>query len=82
MYLIYSILNSSQFGFREGYSTTLAVSEFVESTLNSFDKGNATCAVLLDISKAFDCVDRKILLNKLECYGIRGKILKFLESYL
>ena len=31
------IVNSSQFGFRQGHYTTLAVSEFVESTLSSFD---------------------------------------------
>ena len=78
----FNILNSSQFGFREGYSTILALSELVESTLNSFNKGNAVCAVLIDLSKTFDYVDRKILLNKLEHYGIRGKMLKILESYL
>ena len=65
-----------------GRAILLALSEFVESTLSSFDKGNAVCAVLLDLSNVFDCVDKKKLLNKIEYYEISGKILKLLESYL
>ena len=54
----------------------------MEGALSSFDGGYAVCAVLLDLSKASDFVDRKVLLNKLEYYEIKGKIIKLLESYL
>ena len=77
-----SIINSNQFGFRQGFSTSMAISHFYENILCSYDNNKATCAVLLDLAKAFDSVDRDIVLFKLHKYGIRGNMWKLLKSYL
>ena len=76
------IIKSNQFGFRSGYSTELAVCKFYEDVLSNLNNNQDTCAILLDLSKAFDSVNRNILLHKLYNYGIRGPTYKLLESYL
>ena len=74
------LLRNSRYGFTNNASTELAVSAIYESFLENMDKGKSTCAVFLDLSKAFDTIDHKILLHKLMYYGIRGKQNSFFES--
>ena len=48
----------------------------------NLDKGNITALCLLELTKGFDTVSHKILLHKLEKYGITGNALNWFTSYL
>ena len=41
-----------------------------------------TVAVFIDLKKAFDTVNNKILLSKLKRHGVDGNYLKLFKSYL
>ena len=77
-----SILFDYQFGFREGYSTNLALTYLIDDLVTSLNKQNCVLGLFLDFSKAFDTVNHDILFHKLEHYGIRGKALDWFRSYL
>ena len=78
----YKIIKDTQFGFRKNCSTTLAVFTLLNDLFETIRKKTFTIAIFLDLSKAFDVIDRDILLRKLELYGFRGVVGKFLASYL
>ena len=49
---------------------------------DAINNGMHVMGVFIDLSKAFDTLDHKILIDKLEHYGIRGNAKRLLESYL
>lgn len=77
-----NLINKNQHGFIRGKSTQTAIYQFVQSVVNHFERGEAALGIFLDLSKAYDCLDRDILLEKMERYGIRGQALNWVGSYL
>ena len=77
-----NILFNKQFGFREGYSTEHALLELVDQSSNAFNDKNYLLGIFIDLSNTFDTVDHKILIQKLEHYGINGRNLSWFKNYL
>ena len=76
------ILYSKQFGFQTGHSTDHVIIQLVEEIYQNFEKNKYTLGVFIDLAKAFDTMDHKTLLRKMEIYGISGTTQKWFENYL
>ena len=67
-----AMLYPNQFGGRPGPSVDLALINIQELITTVIDTNKFSVVIFLDLAKAFDTVDYKILLKKLSIYGIRG----------
>ena len=76
------MLSESQYGFRKGYNTEVAVTVFTDSIRRAIDSGKMTGAVFIDLRKAFDKVEHKVLLSKLPLKGIVHGELNWIANYL
>ena len=60
----------------------MALLKLIDKVSTEMDIQSYSMGIFLDLSKAFDTVDHKILLDKLSRYGIRGTALSWFKSYL
>ena len=78
----YNILYKFQFGFRQNYSTNMALIYLIDKIMSAVDNANFVIGIFLDLRKAFDTVNHTIMLNKLYKYGVRGIAFQWFKSYL
>jgi hypothetical protein len=77
-----NLLVHEQYGFRAHSSTEKAALTLINSILMAMNNKLLVVGILCDLQKAFDCVNHKILMDKLESCGIEGKFKMLIESYL
>ena len=76
------LIYKNQFGFRPNSGTENAAVELTDLLLRAIDGKKIASAVFMDLQKAFDVVDHKILLEVLHKYGVRGRANDLLHSFL
>ena len=77
-----NLFHNNQYGFRQEHSTEHAALELADRVLFDLDNKNASVAIFMDLSKAFDTLDHSILLKKLNYYGVQGVELNWFNDYL
>ena len=69
-------------GYRKGYSIQHALISLLEKWKSSLDGKGYSGGILMDLSKAFDCLNHDLLIAKLSAYGFSKQSLKLIMSYL
>ena len=69
-------------GYRSGYSTNHILIRLIENWRYALDNNLFIGAVLMDSSKAFDCITHDLLIAKMHAYGLDFDTVMFLHNYL
>jgi hypothetical protein len=77
-----NVIPRFQSGFRRGHGTETALLHVTDDLLEASDMGLSSILVLLDYTRAFDCLHPQLLLAKLKHYGFSTNTCKWFETYL
>ena len=78
----HNLLYTKQYGVIRNSSTSHALYDHYNFIESNIERNKKLALLFLDLKKAFDLVDHKILLNKLKYYSFRGSTTRLIESYL
>ena len=66
--------------FWKGFNTQHELLRLMDTCKNSLDKKGVVGALLMDLSKAFDCMDHELLIAKVSAYGFCNDALLMIYS--
>ena len=76
------ILSRFVSAYRKAYSSNHVLLRLIEEWKVLLDNKNFVGTVLMDLSKAFDCIPHDLLIAKLHAYGFSKNAITFFYSYL
>ena len=77
-----NVLNQLLSGFCEPHSTQHALFRLIQSRQKEFDQSGFAGAILMDLSKAYDCLPHDLMVAKLEAYDLAKESLQLISYYL
>ena len=78
----HNVLCPQQHGFRKGHSCETQLIGTIQDVAADLDNKKQTDMIIMDFAKAFDKVPHNRLLIKLNRYGIRGRTLNWIRTFL
>ena len=76
-----SFLWKYQCEFRKGFSIQQCLLLILEKWKYAVDNKKSFCALITDLSKAFDCLSHDLLIAKLNAYGFSIAALRSIQNY-
>ena len=76
------ILHDQMCAYRKKYASSHTLISLIESWKKALDNNQCVGTLLMDLSKAFDCVPHGLLLCKLKAYGLSDNACRFMGTYL
>ena len=66
------LLSERQYGFHAGFSTENAISDMLSRIYHALDRQEYALCVIIDLSKAYDTLNRTILMKKSQTLRVYG----------
>jgi hypothetical protein len=77
-----NIISEAQHGFRASHSTESALITLTDNIVQSFEKNKIVMTIFLDFKRAFETIDRKILIDKLKKYNFGVEAIEWFKNFL